>query len=209
SNGWVRKLPGIARTRAIYPILMVGLGACVFSGVLTFQTSLVRGTGLQASTFFAAYAITVVASRFVLAPIVSRANGDRAALVLLSVMILGVVVAFALRYGVLVQVASAVLLGLGYGLVYSVIQTQAVNDGPPEQRSAALTWFAIAYFLGIFGFPMLGGWLIVNVGIAGFLGAVLIFALAEMGLALLRVRKVPRPLPLAVSFNEPGQTAGP
>ncbi|MFK0162695.1 MFS transporter [Rhizobium sp. NPDC090279] len=208
SDGWVRKLPSIARTKAIYPILMVGLGACVFSGLLTFQTSLVRGTGLQASTFFAAYAITVVASRFVLAPLVSRANGDRAAIVLLSVMILGVVVAFALPYGVLIQVASAVLLGLGYGLVYAVIQTQAVNDGPPEQRNAALTWFAIAYFLGVFGFPMLGGWLIVAVGTAGFLGAVLVFGIAEMGLALLRLRDVPRPQPLETSFNEPRQTGG-
>ena len=87
---------------------------------------------------------------------------------------------------------SAILLGLGYGLVYTVIQTQAVNDAPPELRSAALTWFVIAYFLGIFGFPVLGGWMIVTVGIAGFLAAVLAFAVAEMALALLRGRGTER-----------------
>ena len=106
-NAWVRALPALLRTRAIYPILMVGLGACVFSGLLTFQTSLVRGTGLQASTFFAVYAITVVASRFLLAPVIGRARGDQVAVILLAVMIAGVIVAFGLAYGVVVQIGTA------------------------------------------------------------------------------------------------------
>jgi MFS family permease len=189
-TAWVRTLPALLRTRAMYPILMVGLGACVFSGLLTFQTSLVRGTGLQASTFFAAYAITVVASRFLLAPVIGRAKGDHVAVILLAIMIAGVIVAFGLAYGVLVQIASAILLGVGYGLVYSVIQTQAVNNAPAEHRNAALTWFVVAYFLGIFGFPMLGGWLIVHVGTNGFLVAVLLFAMAEIALALLRGQRL-------------------
>jgi MFS family permease len=188
SGNWIRALPTLLSSRAIYPILMVGLGACVFSGMLTFQSSLVRGTGLEAATYFAAYAVTVVVARFILAPIINRADGDRVSILLLALMILGVATAFGLAYGMPVQIASAILLGLGYGLVYTVIQTQAVNDAPPEQRSAALTWFVIAYFLGIFGFPVLGGWLIVTVGIAGFLAAVLAFAVAEMALALIRGR---------------------
>ncbi len=186
--GWMRALPILVRTRAIYPILMVGLGACVFSGLLTFQTSLVRGTDLIASTFFAAYAITVVASRFFLAPILGRANGDRTAIVLLFLMTLGVVVAFGFNLGIVAQILSAVLLGIGYGLVYSVIQTQAVNDAPAEYRNAALTWFVIAYFLGIFGFPLFGGWLIVASGKQWFLTVVLAFALVETALAFIRTR---------------------
>lgn len=188
NGNWVRALPSLLSSRAVYPILMVGLGACVFSGMLTFQSSLVRGTGLEAGTYFAVYAVTVVVARFILAPIISRADGDRVTVLLLALMILGIVTAFGLAFGLIVQIASAILLGLGYGLVYTVIQTQAVNDAPPEQRSAALTWFVIAYFLGIFGFPVLGGWLIVTIGIPGFLAAVLAFAVAEMVLALIRGR---------------------
>lgn len=188
NGNWVRALPSLLSSRAVYPILMVGLGACVFSGMLTFQSSLVRGTDLAAGTYFAVYAITVVVARFILAPIISRADGDRVAVLLLALMILGIVTAFGLGFGLIVQIASAILLGLGYGLVYTVIQTQAVNDAPAEQRSAALTWFVVAYFLGIFGFPVLGGWLIVTVGIPGFLAAVLAFAVAEMVLALIRGR---------------------
>ncbi|WP_119391594.1 MFS transporter [Taklimakanibacter lacteus] len=192
SGNWVQSLPALFASRARYPILMVGLGACVFSGMLTFQSSLVRGSGLEAGTYFAAYAVTVVVARFILAPIISRADGDRASIILLVLMSLGVAAAFALALGLPVQITSAVLLGLGYGLVYTVIQTQAVNDAPPEQRSAALTWFVIAYFLGIFGFPVLGGWMIVTVGIPGFLAVVLAFALAELALALLRARATER-----------------
>jgi MFS family permease len=185
-GNWVAALPSIARTKALYPIVMVGLGACVFSGVLTFQTSLVEGTGLAASTYFAAYALTVVATRFTLAPIVNRANGDRASIILLITMCVGIAVVFGLGYGVAVQIASAILLGVGYGLVYSLIQTQAVNDAPVEHRNAALTWFVIAYFVGIFGFPTLGAWLIVHAGLPWFLAAILGFGLAELALALTR-----------------------
>jgi len=117
-------------------------------------------------------------------------NGDHAAIGLLVLMTLGTVVAFGFKYGVLIQVASSILLGLGYGLVYSVIQTQAVNDAPTELRNAALTWFVIAYFLGVFGFPVIGGWLIVTLGTGWFLGAVVLFAVAELALAFMRTSRV-------------------
>ncbi len=187
STAWVRALPALARSRALFPILMVGLGASVFTGLMTFQTSLIRGTTLDAGTYFGAYAITVVGSRFFLAPTLAKADSDRMAVLLLVLMSLGVGLAFAFSVGVLVQLASAIVLGLGYGLVYSIIQTQAVNDAPPSLRSAALTWFVIAYFVGIFGFPMLGSWLIVHIGTRWFLAVALLFALAELALALVRL----------------------
>lgn len=60
STAWMRALPALVRSRALFPILMVGLGASVFTGLMTFQTSLIRGTTLEAGTYFGAYAITVV-----------------------------------------------------------------------------------------------------------------------------------------------------
>lgn len=184
--GWLRALPQLLATRARYPIVMVGLGAGVFTGLMTFQTSLVRGTTLEASTYFAVYAMTVVLARLTLASFLARVDSDRLAVVLLSLMSLGVLVANFIALGIAAQVASAILLGLGYGLVYSVIQTQVVNDAPPELRHAALTWFVMAYFVGIFGFPMLCGWVIVHLGTGWSLALILALALAELLLALLR-----------------------
>jgi MFS family permease len=185
-RGWLGALPGVLATRARYPILMVGLGACVFTGLMTFQTSLVRGTGLEAGTYFAVYGLTVVLARLTLASSLGRINPDRLAVALLVLMCLGVLLANFMAWGVVVQVGSAILLGLGYGLVYSVIQTQVVNDAPPELRHAALTWFVLAYFVGIFGFPLLCGWLIVHLGTVWCLAVVLAIALAELLLALKR-----------------------
>jgi len=188
NRGWLRALPLVLATRARYPILMVGLGASVFTGLMTFQTSLVRGTALEASTYFAVYGITVVLARLTLASHMARVNADRLAVMLLVLMCLGVLLANFMALGVAVQVGSAILLGLGYGLVYSVIQTQVINDAPLELRHAALTWFVMTYFVGIFGFPIVCGWLIVRMGTGWCLAVVLAIALAELMLAVLRRR---------------------
>ena len=133
-----------------------------------FTVLLVPAITVAVVSYFGAYAITVVGSRFFLAPTLTKADSNRIAVLLLVMMSLGVGLAFGFTAGVLVQLASATTLGLGYGLAYSIIQTQTVNDAPSPLRSAALTWFVIAYFIGIFGFPMLGGWLIVLLATSGF-----------------------------------------
>ncbi|SFB70354.1 Predicted arabinose efflux permease, MFS family [Bosea sp. CRIB-10] len=188
SKDWVRSIIPLAGTRAIYPILMVGTGACVFTGMLTFQSSLVRDSGLDASLYFTTYALVVVVARFTLAPAINRADGNRMSVLLLILMSAGVLTYFAIGYGAPVQVVSGILLGLGYGLVYTVIQTQVVNDAPDAHRTGALTWFVMSYFVGIFGFPAIGGWLIVHWGTQAFLAVVLACALIELALALVRNR---------------------
>jgi MFS family permease len=186
SSNWVASLGPLTRTSAIYPILMVGLGACVFTGMMTFQTSLVRGSNLNAGAYFTIYALVVVISRFTLAPFINRADGNRMSVLLLATMSAGVLVFFGIGLGAPMQAFSAILLGLGYGLVYTVIQTQVVSDVPEAHQTGALTWFVIAYFIGIFGFPFVGGWLIVAFGTTVFLAVVLVCALAELGLAVIR-----------------------
>lgn len=47
------------------------------------------------------------------------------------------------------------LLGISYGLVYPLIQTQMVKGIAPEKRSIYLTTFSLSYFIGVFGYPYL------------------------------------------------------
>jgi len=189
---WVRDITGIALGPTIRPILMVGLGACVFSGLMSFQTSLVEGTGASASTFFAVYAVTVVAARLLLARLLSRLPQSLLAIGLLSIMGLGVVAMFGTRVHPSFQILSAVLTGVGYGLVYPVIQTWAVNHAAPHQRHAALTWFVLSYFVGIFGFPVVGGWVLVHFGQQALIGMLLVAAAMELAVALIPSRKLAR-----------------
>jgi hypothetical protein len=80
--------------------------------------------------------------------------------------------------------------------LYPVIQTWAVNLSPLEDRHAALTWFVVAYFVGIFGFPAFGGWLLVTAGKTWFIWALVALAALELAVAVARKPQTAgRPLP--------------
>lgn len=120
---WVRDIARIAPSPTIRPILMVGLGACVFSGLMSFQSSLVEGTNASASSFFIIYAVTVVGARITLASVLARLPQPGLAAGLLLIMLCGVAAMFWVPLTPAFQIVSALLTGIGYGLVYPVIQT--------------------------------------------------------------------------------------
>jgi len=187
---WVRKLATVAASSAIRPIAMVGLGGCVFSGTMSFQGSLVEGTGARASTFFAAHATTVVVLRLLLAGRLPTMPPIPLVTVLLSCLITGIVCLLGTSFHPAFHIAAAVLTGAGYGLVYPVIQTWAINHSSPENRHAALTWFVVAYFVGTFGFPVIGGWILVGAGKEWFI--LTLAAIASLELAAARVGSMKR-----------------
>lgn len=107
-------------------------------------------------------------------------------------MVLGILAMFAVPASAVFHMLAAVLLGIGYGLVYSIIQTQAVNDSPVEHRPAALTWFVLSYFVGVFGFPAVGGWVLVHAGKSGLLLLILACGLAELAIAVWTAKRAYR-----------------
>ncbi len=189
-QSWVKKLPQIGNSSAIRPIIMVGLGGCVFSAIMTFQSSLVEGTDSRASTFFAVHAATVVISRLIFAgylselPCLKKLSRLKLISSLMLCLIFGVLCMLGLSIHPSFQIMSAVLTGLGYGLIYPIIQTWAINDSDLENRHAALTWFVFSYFIGIFGFPALGGWVLVEAGKAWFIALAAVIASLELAVAV-------------------------
>ncbi|MDE9495329.1 MFS transporter [Xenorhabdus bovienii] len=182
---WVKKITKISAASTIRPIIMVGLGGCVFSGMMSFQGSLVEGTSANASTFFAAHAATVVVSRLFLARYLSTVSRIPLVITLMSCLIIGLLSLLGIPIHPVFQIVAAMLTGIGYGLVYPVIQTWAVNDSPLEDRHAALTWFVVSYFAGIFGFPLIGGWILVDAGKNLFILVLAAIAFIELVVALL------------------------
>ncbi|SAL03556.1 major facilitator transporter [Caballeronia calidae] len=185
----LRDMQAIFRTRAVYPIVTMALGACVFSGLMTFQMSLMQGTRAHAGTFFSIYAVTVAVTRWLLGQFVIRARRDLATKVLLTLIVLGIMATFAVPYHVMFHAASAVLVGTGFGLVYPVIETQVVNDSDAPHRHAALTCFVASYFLGVFGFPALGGWVLVHLGTGVLMTLITLCGLTALMLAIVRDRR--------------------
>ncbi|UEP31662.1 MULTISPECIES: MFS transporter [unclassified Burkholderia] len=188
---WVRDLGAISRTRAAVPIAMIALGTCVFSGLMTFQMSFMQGTQARPGTFFSLYTVTVVTARWLLGKWVRMARPEIATKGLLVTMLLGALAMFGASAHASFQSVAAVLLGAGYGLVYPVIQAQALNDCPATQQHGVLTWFVASYFIGTFGFPSVGGWVMVHAGKGALLMLIASCGLAALSLAFLHDRPAP------------------
>lgn len=65
----------------------------------------------------------------------------------------------------------------------------AANDADERLVPQTLQLFALTYFIGIFGFPYVAGWLIVDFSIPVLLVVVALLAAAEATMALIRSRR--------------------
>jgi MFS family permease len=166
-------------SRALFPIIMVGLGGCVFGGLSSFQTSYAAAHSLDYSLFFLGFMSAAISSRMLIAGFVVKRDPLWASC-LLSGLMLGSIVLFA--FGVhsgFSYLLAAVMLGVGYGLTYSVINGLAANEAPHGTTSQALLLFSLSYFIGVFGFPLLAGKIIVDQGLSTLLLTVLSVALTN------------------------------
>jgi len=176
----------IAASPAKYPLLMVFLGACVFSSIMNFQTTYAASKGLNFSVFFVWYTAAVIGARFLVSGFVNRREPMKATIALLVLMCLSLVLFAAISTSTVLYAVSSLLLGLSYGLVYPLIQAQAVNCSDERVRSRTLVYFSLCYFFGVFGFPIIGGYIIVTGGYWALLIALLAMAGLELAVAVWR-----------------------
>jgi MFS family permease len=172
---------------AKFGLIMVFLGACVFSTMMNFQTTYARASGLDFAVFYVCYTAAVIGARFLLSGAVNRQEPQRMTVALLATMCVSLGL-FTLvgQSAVLYGLASA-MLGVSYGLVYPLIQAQSVNAVDQQVRSRTLVYFSLAYFLGVFGFPLVGGQIIVHGGYETLLAVLILIALGELAVALWRM----------------------
>lgn len=176
----------ILRSKALLPVAMVFLGASVFAGMSNFQTVYADARGLDYATFFLIYTISVVICRVMLARYKGGSNPYLTISALQYVMA-GSVLLFILsgsNEGAYWIVAA--LFGIGYGASYPILAAMAANDANDALVPQTLQLFALTYFVGIFGFPLLAGWMIVEIGIAPLLILVCGMAAVEASMAARR-----------------------
>jgi MFS family permease len=166
----------VLSSRAVFAIIMVGLGGCVFGGLSSFQTSYAALHGLDYSLFFLGFMSAAITSRLLIASIVVRRDPYWAACVLSGLMLVSIFLFGFKVSGNFSYLLAAVTLGVGYGLTYSVINGLAANEAPAGTTSQALLLFSLAYFIGVFGFPLLAGKVIVEYGMPTLLMSVLAVA---------------------------------
>ena len=176
----------IMGSRARVPVIMVCLGASVFAGLNNFQTVFADDRGLKYATFFLVYTVTVIAFRLVLATFKGGRRPYLTIAILQYVMCASVVLFLFSADSVALYVLVAILFGLGYGVSYPILVAMAANDADDHLGPQTLQLFALSYFIGIFGFPLIAGWMIVEVGAKPLLVLVAVLAAFEASLALRR-----------------------
>ena len=172
------------------PVIMVCIGASVFAGMNNFQTVFADERGLDYVHYFLIYTLTVVIFRIVLAKFKGGKN-PYLTIALLQYVMFGSVMLFLMIGGnIPLYWAVAFLFGIGYGVSYPVLAAMAAGDADEELLAQTLQLFALTYFIGIFGFPLIAGWLIVEMGSSALLVLVTMLAGGEATMALMRAMAV-------------------
>ena len=167
-----------------YFFAMVLCGACVYSVLINLQTTLAAAQHLDYTVFYACYSLAVVASRFVLSKPLGKLKPAVSIkwLMVLTIAALGLMLEAgqsAICYGV-----AASLLGLGYGLLYPIVQAQAAVHAPDHLRPQTLVYFSLIYFAAMYLCPCLGAAVAVAYGYGALLAVLIAVALLELLLVL-------------------------
>lgn len=184
-------LTRISASPARTPVIMVFLGASVFAGLNNFQTVYADARGLNYANFFLTYTITVVVFRLILAKFKGGATPYRTIAMLQYVMCASVVLFMVSGTSVILYLSVAVLFGLGYGVSYPILVAMAANDAEEDAGPQTLQLFALSYFVGIFGFPLIAGWMLTEIGALSVLALIATLAAVEATLALRRSLRTP------------------
>lgn len=177
----------VLHSPARLPVVMVCLGASVFAAMNNFQTVFADERGLDYADYFLIYTITVVIFRVALARFKGGARPYLTIAVLQYIMCGSVVLFLFIGGNAMLYGLVAFLFGIGYGVSYPILAAMAANDADEALVPQTLQLFALTYFIGIFGFPLVAGWLIVEMGSTTLLILAAALAGVEATMALLRV----------------------
>lgn len=182
----IKALRGVLRTRALRPIIMVWIGGSVFAAITNFQTVYAELNNFEYSDYFLAYTVTVIVARVLLAEFMGGKSPYAVIAILLSVMTVSVALLLLLDDSRFLYVTGAILFGVGYGVSYPILKAMAANDADPALMSQTLQVFGLTYFIGIFGFPFIAGWIFAENGLTMLLSVALAMAAVECLLATAR-----------------------
>lgn len=179
-------LSGVMRSPARLPVIMVAIGASVFAGMSNFQTVFADARGLDYAQYFLVYTVTVMIFRVVLAKFTGGPNPYLTISALQYVMAGAVLLFLFSGSNPVLYLVVATLFGIGYGVSYPILAAMAANDAEDALVPQTLQIFALSYFVGIFGFPLVAGWMIVELGSGALLTTLVVLAGVEATMALIR-----------------------
>ncbi len=121
------------------------------------QLNALQSDAIDPSVFYALYTAGVVIPRLTIPRMLARLRPATATTVLLAGMCSSLAGFCLAGHDLDIYGASSALLGVSYGLAYPLIQAQAADSVPGQLRHWALWYFSLAYFAGLYGFPLIAG----------------------------------------------------
>ncbi|MGX0891228.1 MFS family permease [Pseudomonas sp. ADAK2 TE3594] len=182
-----RAARSVLRSKAVFAIVMVGLGGAIFGGLSSFQTSYAALNHLDYSLFFLGFMSAAISCRLLIAGFIVKRDPYVMSCVLTALMVISVLMFIFSAKSSGAYLLAAIILGVGYGLTYSVINGLAANEAPAGQTAQSLVLFSLSYFVGVFGFPLFAGKVIVNYGMPALLYIILVIALCNWSITLARI----------------------
>ena len=173
----------VLASRARPFLLMVLLGACVFTTMTAFQPGFAASMRQSAPVFYAFYTLGVILPRFTVTRLLARWRPGAATTVLLAGMCLSLAGFMLAGHNRVLYALSATTLGVGYGLAYPLIQARAADSVPGELRHWTLWYFSLAYFAGLYGFPLIASLVITLGGYPVLTAVLLIVGVAELAVS--------------------------
>jgi MFS family permease len=177
----------IMRSEAVFSLVMILLFACLFTSLTQFQTTFAAARELDYSVFYVAYTAAVIASRFGLAPLVSRFETRLMIAASVSVMALSVAAFLVVGSNTLLYGMASAFVGLGYGLALPSVQAQAVNVSEEAVRPRVLPLAGLLFQAAILGFPLIAGWIIASFGYPALFAVLVSFVLIQAAIGWWRV----------------------
>jgi predicted MFS family arabinose efflux permease len=180
----LRDARSVFSSDALIPILMIAIGGSIFGCLTNYQTVIAEAKSIDFSLFFLIFAITIVVSRLGLASKLNSLPPYPTAIALLLIMCAALASYSYLPQSSFTFIITTIIFGVGYGLTYSVLNGIVANIKQTDHLQAALLIFPLAYFIGLYGFPYIGGWLLVRWDVTTLLVTLMLLGLLKMGLAM-------------------------
>lgn len=152
----ISELVEILKQPSVYFFAMVLFGACIYTTIINLQMTFAAYQGIDYTIFYTFYSLAVVLARFFLSKPLSNVPALKSITILMFAVMLGIACLFLADDLIVCYVMGSLLLGIGYGLVYPIVQAESVRYVSASIKSAVLIYFSLSYFIGVYLFPYLG-----------------------------------------------------
>lgn len=136
-------------------LVLVFLGACVYTAMINLQTTYAESVGQAYVLFYGAYSVAVVLARLLLAKALAKHSPARACKGLIGLMAIALLMMTVRPLTAPIYILAAMTLGVAYGLLYPLIQAQCAQHTEPVYRPQVMVYFSLSYFVAVYLFPLL------------------------------------------------------